>query len=122
MQGQCINWWFNQKANFFVPGTWKTETVDKWLIVLHHTDRKIDASRWFLHAVHVSESVVNNYYFLFSDQKADTILKIDSHDIIVPQGKPKKIPEYSGSSFYQSEYLVYREDQVRMRYLLLFDM
>ncbi|XP_059151095.1 protein mono-ADP-ribosyltransferase PARP3-like [Physella acuta] len=56
------------------------------------------------------------------DSKFDTTLKFDGHDVIVPQGKPKTIDDYSSSSFYQSEYLVYREDQVYIRYLLLFDM
>ncbi|CAL1529107.1 unnamed protein product [Lymnaea stagnalis] len=56
------------------------------------------------------------------DIKEDCTIKLDGHDVIVPQGKPKQIPEYSGSSFWQSEYLVYREDQARIRYLLLFDM
>uniref|UniRef100_A0A0B7A0B7 Poly [ADP-ribose] polymerase n=1 Tax=Arion vulgaris TaxID=1028688 RepID=A0A0B7A0B7_9EUPU len=56
------------------------------------------------------------------DEKNDTVLKLDGKNVIVPQGKPKKIPQYASSSFWQSEYLVYREDQVRMRYLLLFDM
>jgi poly [ADP-ribose] polymerase len=56
------------------------------------------------------------------DNKNDVTLKLDGKSIVVPQGKPKKVPEYSSSSFWQSEYLVYREDQVRMRYLLLFNM
>ncbi|KAH9487840.1 Poly [ADP-ribose] polymerase 3 [Bulinus truncatus] len=56
------------------------------------------------------------------DAKEDTIIKFEDHNVIVPQGKPKNIPSYSDSSFWQSEYLVYREDQARMRYLLLFDM
>ncbi|BFZ09137.1 hypothetical protein BsWGS_12176 [Bradybaena similaris] len=56
------------------------------------------------------------------DEKNDTTLMFDGKKVIVPQGVPKAISEYSSSSFSQSEYLVYREDQVRMRYLLLFDM
>lgn len=56
------------------------------------------------------------------DNSSDTVLTFDGHKVIVPQGKPKKMPQYSNSSFWQSEYLVYREDQVCMRYLLLFDM
>jgi poly [ADP-ribose] polymerase len=38
--------------------------------------------------------------------------------VIVPQGKPVKQSKYSKSSFTQSEYLVYRESQVRLRYVL----
>ncbi|KAK3734446.1 hypothetical protein RRG08_029121 [Elysia crispata] len=56
------------------------------------------------------------------DSSADTSLTFDGHKVIIPQGKPKKQPQYNNSSFWQSEYLVYREDQVCMRYLLLFDM
>lgn len=43
---------------------------------------------------------------------------IDSNTITVPQGKPIPFPEYSMSSFSQSEYLVYKESQARIRYLL----
>ncbi|GFO23256.1 poly [ADP-ribose] polymerase [Plakobranchus ocellatus] len=56
------------------------------------------------------------------DSSVDTHLNFDGRKVIIPQGKPKKQPQYSNSSFWQSEYLVYREDQVCMRYLLLFDM
>jgi poly [ADP-ribose] polymerase len=38
--------------------------------------------------------------------------------VIVPQGKPIKMKQYSNSSFTQSEYLVYSESQVRLRYCL----
>jgi len=38
--------------------------------------------------------------------------------IRVPQGKAKNRPKFSGSSFFNSEYLVYDEAQVRMKYLL----
>jgi len=52
------------------------------------------------------------------DPSKDVTLKIDDNDVTVPQGKPIKIPEYSKSSFSQSEYLVYKESQCRIRYLL----
>jgi len=39
-------------------------------------------------------------------------------DVVVPQGKVKNTN--AGSSFLQSEYLVYQESQVQMRYLLKF--
>jgi len=46
----------------------------------------------------------------------EIVVKMDGHDVIVPQGAP--IPTHTMSSFMNSEYLVYRESQVRMRYLL----
>lgn len=54
------------------------------------------------------------------DPKKETILKLDGKDVVVPQGKPVPQPKYSSSHFYQSEYLVYKESQNRMRYLCLF--
>ena len=44
----------------------------------------------------------------------------ESNKVIVPKGTPKPLAQYKGSSFSQSEYLVYREDQARLRYLLKF--
>jgi poly [ADP-ribose] polymerase len=38
--------------------------------------------------------------------------------VVVPQGKPVSMPQYSSSHFSQSEYLVYKESQARIRYLL----
>ena len=55
----------------------------------------------------------------FSDPKLDTKLTIDGKQVVVPQGKPK--PTGVTSAFHQSEYLVYKESQNRIRYLLLFD-
>jgi len=52
------------------------------------------------------------------DPKDDTTIEIDGHKVTVPVGKPIKIPEYNASYFTQSEYLVYKESQVRIRYLL----
>jgi len=51
------------------------------------------------------------------DPKQDAILKLDGKDVVVPQGKPIKT-EYSNSTFSQSEYLVYKESQNHIRYLL----
>ena len=42
----------------------------------------------------------------------------DGHKVIVPQGKPVQQASYKTSNFSQSEYLIYREDQCRIRYLL----
>ena len=49
------------------------------------------------------------------DPKFDEKLKFDDCDIIVPIGKPKQ--HCIDTSFGYSEYLVYKESQVRMRYL-----
>ena len=53
-----------------------------------------------------------------ADPKLDAKIKLEGRDIVVPQGQPIQMPKYSGSSFSQSEYLVYRESQTRIRYLL----
>lgn len=51
------------------------------------------------------------------DPSKDTVLKLDGNDVVVPQGKPIK-GEYTKSSFSQSEYLIYNENQNQIRYLL----
>lgn len=38
--------------------------------------------------------------------------------MVVPQGKPIPMPQYASSNFSQSEYLVYKESQARIRFLL----
>ena len=50
------------------------------------------------------------------DPKKDTTIDIDGKKVIVPQGKP--INTNISSSFSQSEYLIYKESQNRIRYLL----
>lgn len=52
------------------------------------------------------------------DSKLDATLSIDGHAVVVPQGKPVAQPAYADSSFSQSEYLIYREDQCRIRFVL----
>jgi len=52
------------------------------------------------------------------DPKKDTSIDIDGNDVVVPQGKAIPMSKYSHSSFSQSEYLVYKESQCRIRYLL----
>ena len=54
------------------------------------------------------------------DESQDKKLKLGGNEVIVPVGKPKR--KNFSSSFGQSEYLVYKESQVRMRYLLELDM
>jgi poly [ADP-ribose] polymerase len=50
------------------------------------------------------------------DPKHDTTFKYEGVDVIVPQGKPIAMKQYAKSSFDQSEYLVYEESQIRLRY------
>jgi len=52
------------------------------------------------------------------DPKKDTSVIMDDHDVTVPQGKPIPMKDSQHSSFSQSEYLVYKESQCRIRYLL----
>ena len=52
------------------------------------------------------------------DPKHDITFKYDGKDVIVPQGKPIAMKQYARSSFDQSEYLVYKESQIRLRYAL----
>lgn len=52
------------------------------------------------------------------DPSKDTCIILDGKTVAVPQGKPKKQPQFSNSSFSQSEYLIYKESQCRLRYLL----
>ncbi|KAM8930240.1 protein mono-ADP-ribosyltransferase PARP3 [Pelodytes ibericus] len=53
------------------------------------------------------------------DPTKDHELVLDGRKIIVPQGNPIQIPKFKGTHFSQSEYLVYKESQARLRYLLL---
>ena len=53
-----------------------------------------------------------------TDPKLDTTIQVDGKTVVVPQGKPLPMPQYGNSSFSQSEYLVYKESQCRIRYLL----
>lgn len=45
-------------------------------------------------------------------------ISFDGHDALLPTGKPKRMSQYAASSFSQDEYLVYREEQVRLRYVV----
>uniref|UniRef100_UPI0035902B8E protein mono-ADP-ribosyltransferase PARP3 isoform X1 n=2 Tax=Myxine glutinosa TaxID=7769 RepID=UPI0035902B8E len=54
------------------------------------------------------------------DPKQDTVLKLDEKKVMVPQGKPVVVSKFKKSSFCQSEYLIYKESQCMIRYLLLF--
>ena len=59
-----------------------------------------------------------SYCTYHSDPSLDTALEFDGRKVVVPQGAPKNQAKFSGSSFSQSEYLIYRESQNRIRYLL----
>lgn len=56
------------------------------------------------------------------DPSKDSSLKIDGNKVTVPQGQPVQQQKFSNSSFWQSEYLIYKESQNRIRYLLEFKM
>ena len=58
--------------------------------------------------------------FVHADPKDDDFLEFDGRKVVIPKGKPIPMTPYKGSHFYQSEYLVYKESQVRIRYLLTF--
>lgn len=53
-----------------------------------------------------------------ADPTQDTELELDGQRVVVPQGQPVPCPEFSSSTFSQSEYLIYQESQCRLRYLL----
>ncbi|XP_071781970.1 protein mono-ADP-ribosyltransferase PARP3 [Centroberyx gerrardi] len=52
------------------------------------------------------------------DPSKDTFITLDGKKVAVPQGKPVDQSQFAGSHFSNSEYLVYKESQCRMRYLL----
>ena len=52
-----------------------------------------------------------------ADPKDDTTVTLEKKSVAVPQGKPITT-SYSNSSFSQSEYLIYKESQCRLRYML----
>jgi len=52
------------------------------------------------------------------DPSKDITLMIDGKSVVVPQGNAIKQPKYTTSSFSQSEYLIYKESQQHIRYLL----
>ncbi|CAB9514117.1 polymerase 2 [Seminavis robusta] len=48
-------------------------------------------------------------------------LEIDGKSVTVPQGIPKAVPAAKSSAFDHNEFLVYKESQHRIRYILAFD-
>lgn len=53
-----------------------------------------------------------------ADPAQDTKLELDGQQVVVPQGRPVPCPQFSSSHFSQSEYLIYKESQCCLRYLL----
>uniref|UniRef100_A0A667WW04 Poly [ADP-ribose] polymerase n=1 Tax=Myripristis murdjan TaxID=586833 RepID=A0A667WW04_9TELE len=52
------------------------------------------------------------------DPSKDISITLDGKKVAVPQGKPIAQPQFSDSYFSSSEYLIYKESQCRIRYLL----
>ncbi|NXP92555.1 PARP3 polymerase, partial [Passerina amoena] len=52
------------------------------------------------------------------DPAQDEEVLLDGKKVLVCQGKPIPMPAYKDSSFSQSEYLIYKESQCRLRYLV----
>ncbi|KAJ0068472.1 hypothetical protein NL108_008437 [Boleophthalmus pectinirostris] len=52
------------------------------------------------------------------DPSQDVVITLDGKQVAVPQGPAIAQPQYTGSHFSNSEYLVYKESQCRIRYLL----
>ncbi|XP_019736511.1 poly [ADP-ribose] polymerase 3-like [Hippocampus comes] len=52
------------------------------------------------------------------DPSKDIFITLDGKEVAVPQGKPITQSQYSESRFSNSEYLIYKESQCRLRYLL----
>ncbi|RXG56805.1 Poly [ADP-ribose] polymerase 3 [Armadillidium vulgare] len=54
------------------------------------------------------------------DPKKDRKWTIEDHEVIIPVGKPIPQKKFKESQFTQSEYLVYKESQARIRYIIKF--
>ncbi|XP_067361545.1 protein mono-ADP-ribosyltransferase PARP3 isoform X2 [Channa argus] len=52
------------------------------------------------------------------DPSKDIFITLEGNKVAVPQGEPIHQPQFSNSSFTNSEYLIYKESQCRIRYLL----
>lgn len=52
------------------------------------------------------------------DPTQDYMLDLEGNVVRVPQGKPIQVHDYNNSSFSQSEYLLYKESQARIRYMI----
>eukprot|EP00957_Ditylum_brightwellii_P081194 6177039-Ditylum_brightwellii.AAC.1 len=54
-------------------------------------------------------------------EEDDVEIEIDDNKVKVPQAKPTEVMSANNSSFQHNEFLVYRESQHRIRYILEFD-
>ncbi|KAF3856391.1 hypothetical protein F7725_017114 [Dissostichus mawsoni] len=52
------------------------------------------------------------------DPSKDTFITLEGKKVAVPQGEPLDQPQFKNSHFSNSEYLIYKESQCRLRYLL----
>ncbi|XP_054831185.1 protein mono-ADP-ribosyltransferase PARP3 isoform X2 [Eublepharis macularius] len=52
------------------------------------------------------------------DPAKDKEIILDAKKVLIAQGKPIAVAKYQSSSFCQSEYLIYQENQCRIRYLI----
>ncbi|XP_029948425.1 protein mono-ADP-ribosyltransferase PARP3 [Salarias fasciatus] len=56
------------------------------------------------------------------DPSKDIFITLDGKKVAVPQGKAIKQPQFADSNFCSSEYLIYKESQCRIRFLLELNM
>ncbi|KAG5275064.1 hypothetical protein AALO_G00143160 [Alosa alosa] len=56
------------------------------------------------------------------DPSKDVFITLDGKKVAVPHGRAKKQPQYKDSSFSNSEYLIYKESQCCIRYMLKLSM
>lgn len=52
------------------------------------------------------------------DPSKDIEMEFEGKNVVIPQGKPKPVAGAESSYFLHSEYLVYKESQARLRYIL----
>jgi poly [ADP-ribose] polymerase len=79
---------------------------------------EIDADDWSITKPPAGFDSVLAQGWTEPDPKQDIVVDIEGRKVAVPQGKVAKRTEWNKSRFSQSEYLVYKESQVRMRYML----
>ena len=65
-------------------------------------------------------TVLSNLVLSSADPKKDKKTVLDGKEVIVPVGPPVPQKAWAKSHFGQSEYLVYKESQAKLRYLLKF--
>ena len=51
----------------------------------------------------------------------DVKFEIDGKTVMIPKGKPRAVQDAANSSFTDNEFLIYKESQHRIRYILSFD-